>query len=195
MQVIIGIITGLLVAAIWAIGSFLFRRKNPIVVSPRSFRILRREEWEARFKFSIHNRLHETFYSVVVKLTIGQPGIQSDDFRVDPVWERELQEHRVNGISVSTDNFIIDGTDSQDREAIFLFISNLLPKETLSFILTSPPCEISGAFEQVPVSLEVVDFGRKPSPILKGPRGLALPFIPKENIHPRNIRLLMRRQS
>lgn len=193
MQVIIGIITGLLVAAIWAIGSFLFRRKNPIVVSPRSFKILRRAEWEARFKFSIHNRLHETFYSVVVKLTIGQAGIQSDNFRVDPVWEKQPQERRVNGISVSTDNFIIDGTDSQDREAIFLFISNLLPKETLSFILISPPCEISGGVEQVPISLEVVDFGRKPSPILKGPRGLALPFIPKEKIHPRNIRLLMRR--
>lgn len=139
--------------------------------------------------------MHETFYSVVVKLTIGQAGIRSDDFRIDPVWERQPQELRVNGISVSTDNFRIDGTDSQDREAIFLFISNLLPKETLSFILTSPPSEISGGVEQVAISLEVVDFGREPSPILRGPQGLALPFIPKENIHARNIRLLMRRQS
>ena len=191
--------------AIWAIGSFLFRRKNPIVVSlfrrknpivvsPRSFKIVSRRKWEAGFTLSIHNRLHEAFYSVIVKLTIGQTGIRSDNFRVDPVWGRQPQEVKVNDISVSTDNFRIDGTDSQDREAIFLFISNLLPQETLSFVLTIPPSKILGSVGQVPVSLEVVDFRREPSPILKGPQGLALPFIPKENIHARNIRLLMRRQ-
>jgi len=193
VQVIIGIITGLLVTAIWAIGSFLFRRKNPIVVSPRSFRILRRRDWEARFRFSIHNRLHETFYSIIVKLTIRQSGIQSDNFAVDPAWERQPQEKRINSISVRTDIFRIDGRDSQDREAIFLFISSIFPKETLSFILTSQPSEISAAGEQVPVSLEVVDFRREPSEILEGPQGLALPFIPEENISVRRIRLLMRR--
>ena len=194
MQVIIGIITGLLVAAIWAIGSFFVRRKNPIVVSPRSLKILRRKDWEARFKFSIHNRLHETFYSIILKLTIYQAGIQSDNFVVDPAWERQPQEKRVKGISVRTDIFRIDGRDSQDREAIFLFISSIFPKETLNFILTSQPSKISAAGEQVPVSLKVVDFRREPSEILEGPQGFALPLIPEENFRARRIRLLMRRQ-
>ncbi len=194
VQIIIGIITGLLVAAIWAVGSYLFRHRNPIVVFPRSLKVLRRNR-EARLRFTIHNRFHETFYSIIVKLTIGQTGIQSDEIEVDPIWKGQTQESRINDILVRTDIFRIDCTDNRDREAILLFIRSLLPKETLSFAFTSRSYQSSGATQQANISIQVVDFRREPSPILEGPHGLALPFTPAENIRVKRIRLLMKRQS
>lgn len=148
--------------------------KYPISISPNEIN-LGTGEWNVNTKFNLHNKSSEVYYQIVTKLIFLPPGL-NPRYNIEILSERENYESKSKGIYINWDLFTLYSKDIKNRNAIFMFLSSLNPRDTCTFLIKIDFKNTRLIRGEKKVMLKVCGFSEEPARILNKDGKVAFPF-------------------
>lgn len=150
--------------------------------------------WAAQTLFFVANKMEKPVFAVCIKAVVVGNEVQPSDLGFDIAVTGNSNWVTISGgIDVDVQMVALVGFDSQERNAIYLILNALGPKETKTLVLKNTRA-VKG--EKNYVDLEAHNFHGEPVPLLSRDGEIALPGILfKENVRVTGTRLKVRRHE
>ncbi len=145
-----------------------------IHVSPTQL-TLHAGSYEVKTPLSVTNTTRLPLYNIELKLELEPPSLKSESVQIARVGREPKLEGRTGPLKVDQDLFMIDITDSKEREALVLVIASIDPQSTLTLVVygTTP------VPSQAKVVLWCFDHERSPLLAREGGAGIGSNYVPE----------------